>query len=201
MPEFLTNSRGQDVPIDRVRPEHLRKHIVVESSFDRITALENQLIKAKKRLYREIQRYVNWLAKNNDVEAEFKNLTLSNFSHTKLIEIKNSKIIEFDENLQIAKQKIDSCFDRWGEGANPNLRLIVDSYFKVAEKGFINKANILGLQQFNIEDEEWAEAMALITKSIVITARKEYIQFKERPDVNGKWTAKNLNFSSIGEEQ
>jgi len=147
---------------------------------------------------KKINKYLLWLAKQNGVtDVQYENVQLSNYSNTVQVLIKNSSVIEFDETLQIAKAKIDECFDEWGKDANPNLRLIVNSYFRVGKKGFINKAAILGLFQFDIDHPKWAEAMELIRKSITPTEKKSYFQIRYRCDKDDEWMPLNLNFSSL----
>ena len=60
---------------------------------------------------------------------------MDNFSGNLRIELKVNKINEFDERIQLARQKIESCAERWSEGANENLQVVVANAFAVDKRG------------------------------------------------------------------
>lgn len=200
IPEVLENSDGKSVPVKNIRKEHLKRHVTVEKIFMDIAGLETKLKVAKKRLKKAIDVYTKWLAKQNKCEPVYTNLTLSNYPNLKRVNMISSNVLEFDENLQLAKQKIDSCFERWNSDSNANLKVVVDRYFKVGKKGFIDKNSILSLFELQIKDKEWEEAMDLIRKSIKIVDRRQYVTLHERKDRKAEWKKVDLNFSSINEE-
>lgn len=199
LPPEMLDGRGKMITTGVIREEHLVKHFSVERMFKKVASIENQLGKAKAQIMRELEKYQNWIVKYNNMEdAKFENLTLANYSNTLQVQMKtNNDIVEFDENLQLAKVKIDSCFARWGEASHQNLKVLVDDYFKVGKKGLVNKNSILGLFKFDMKDTEWDEAMELIKKSIVTRVKRSYIMFRYRDSIEEEWNTKNLNFSSI----
>lgn len=202
LPKTLLNSRGNEVDIRLVRPEHLRKHLLVEKGFDKIERLAEKMAKVKLKIIADVISYLEWQAKHNKVEnPEWEDVTLSNYSGTKQILIKNNTQEEFDEHLQLARKKIDECLDEWTADANINVKAIIDRAFKVGKKGFIDKNNIKGLFQLNIEHPKWTEAMELIRKSITETGKKEYVMFRSREHSKAEFKALNLNFSSINVDQ
>jgi len=201
MPEELANFKGNPVPIELVREDHLKRHLVVENIFDDVLKFEKRLKKFKSTILNKIIKYEDWITKHNDVEdAKFENITLTNYEGTKQVMIKSGAFIDFDENLSLAKAKIDKCFKKWGNKSHPNLKAVIDHYFRIDKKGFINKKAILGLFQFEMNDKDWEAAMELIRKSIVETAKKEYLMVRVRADINSNWEAINLNLSSIEAE-
>lgn len=196
--EFLVNADGKEVPFAKIRKDHLRRHNTVEQIFEDIAGLQKQLEKAKKKLDQRVARYQAYIAKKHGVEPDFKNLTLSNYANNKRVVISSSAVIEFDENLQIAKAFIDQCFEKWGHNANANLKVLVDGFFRVGKKGFLDKASILGLFQYEIHDADWVKAMELIRKSIAIVDRKQYVVLQYRENLQSEWKKLNLNFSTTG---
>lgn len=196
--KYLVNSSGKEVPVNLVRRDHLKRHETVESIFNAAGRYEKQLKRFKEKMLIKIDNYREWLALHNKVdEPEWENLTLTNYPGTLQVVIKSNKVIEFDETLQLAKAKIDSCISNWSEGTNQNIKTLVDTYFRVGQKGLINKQAIFGLFRLNINEPEWKEAMELIRKSISEASRKEYFMIRHRRHSKDEWKTLNLNFSSV----
>jgi len=163
-----------------------------------ILPFENRLKDLKRKILNEIDGYSKWLCVYNDTENfEYENLSLTSYDGLKQVCIQQNKVMEFDENLQIAKAKIDRCFEQWTDGARVELKAVIDRYFRVGKKGFIDKNNILGLFQLNIDEPMWKEAMELIKASISESTKKEYLLLKIRTDTKTEWQTINLNFNSV----
>ena len=202
LPPILINSRGTEVPLELVRPEHLKKHITVEDIFSEVEVLQEKMIVAKKRIIKKVLKYLNYAAKLNGIKnPQWEDVNLSDYPTLNRVVIKTNTSTEFDENLQLARVKIDECLDEWTEGTNPNIKVIIDRAFKVGKKGFINKANIFGLFQLNIEHPKWKQAMDLIQKSITDSQKKEYVMFQKRANNKAEWETIILNFSSLPTDQ
>lgn len=201
MPQQLANSRGNLIDIELVRPEHLKKHEAVETVFKEVEKLLDRMTKSKKKIIKKIIAYLAWQAKRNGIDdPQWEDVNLSNYPTTMRIMIKNNTSIEFDENLQLARKKIDECLDEWTSKANPNIKAIIDRAFKVGKKGFIDKGNIFGLFQLNITHPKWLEAMNLIRASMNETGKKEYVMFQKRDHQKAEFKTVNLNFSSLDVE-
>ena len=104
--------------------------------------------------------------------------------------------IEFDEQLQVAKELIDECLTEWCDGANAKLAVIVKDAFKVDRKGRLDKNRILGLRKYEIEDEKWKRAMEAIGNSVSVTGRRRYIRFF-RIDDSGREYQIQLNWTDF----
>jgi hypothetical protein len=122
---------------------------------------------------------------------------LTGFSGRKRIQIKINKVIEFDERLQLAKQKIDDCLERWSQGANDNLKAVVFDAFKVDRKGNVDTKRILGLRKLKINDRAWKEAMELITQAVTITGTRSYILFQVRENQDSEWDTLRLDLAGV----
>ena len=172
-------------------------HNMVEAVLDDALALEGYLGTKKRTLTDMIKEYLNEVADNYGHEWKG-NAKLYNFSKTKRIDVKISEHISFDERLQVAKQKIDECLNRWAQNAKDELKLIINDAFDVDKEGKIDTKKILALQKHKITDPLWIEAMKIINESILVLGSKEYINFYVRDDARAKWRFVNLNVSAMG---
>ncbi len=198
--QTLTDPEGREIPATIINESRIRKHKLVEDIFEKAERIEEKMKQTKSSFHDKISQYKSWLLKKNKLNDSFENLTLSNYSGTKQIQILSHRVIEFDEKIQLAKQKIDACLLSWGKESHPHLKVLIDRLFKTNNNGMLNKNSVIGLFQYNIKDKQWNEAMNLIKESIVESHRKEYFILKKRNNSKDSWHTINLNFSSIKEE-
>lgn len=195
-PDPMINHKGNEVPKNMVRKDHLRRDKTVRKIFVIAEKLEQKIISDKHKMLKEIEKFKKWLEKNYEAEADFQNLTLSDYSNQMKVEIKSAAVIEFDEKIQIAENIIKQLVGKWAlESGNANLTVLVESAFKTDKKGFLDKNRILGLKAYKINHPEWKKAMQLIDDAVQIVDRKSYMQIKYKND-NGKWKNLQLNFSN-----
>ena len=124
------------------------------------------------------------------------NKTMSSYDGSMRINLAVSKVIYFDERLQVAKNLIDDCITRWARGSSSEIRALVNDAFQVDQQGIVSTARILGLRRLNIDDPQWKKAMDAISDSIQITGSKEYIRFYMR-DEQGKYQQISLDFATL----
>lgn len=193
------DAAGNHIPVKYVDPVKKKRDAMVEKLFRQAFAAQDRLKKFKDLVAGDIAKHLDWLATTNGEEAlnPGGNYDLDTFFGDKRIKVKINKVIEFDERLQLAKQKIDSCLDRWSEGANQNLKAVVFDAFKSDKKGKVDSHRILGLRSLKIKDREWLAAMELITEAITITGTRKYIsfQFKENPE--SEWETIRLDLAGV----
>jgi len=189
---------GATVPPKYVRPVDKKRDAMVERLFREAVSLNSKLAAFRKFIEAEFEKFLDYAAENEGMELnKGGNYTFSNFSYNQRFIIQNKRLIDFDEHLQMAKQKIDSCLDRWSKGGNDNIRAVVLEAFKVDQKSRIDIKAILKLRKHNIKDKEWVEAMELITKAITITGTREYILFQFRPDSKSDWQTIRLDLAGV----
>jgi hypothetical protein len=196
----LQNNRGNEIAIENVRPEHIKRDVTVNKVFDLAGDLQEKMEITKKKIMKLISSYSDYLKRINgfDVnEEDISNLQLSNYANTVRVVKRNNKVIEFDEHLQLAELKIKECMKKWGKDSHPALVEIINQVFKTDKKGFVNKNAILSLFQYKINNEAWKEAMELIKKSIQVVERKEYVMIQFRDNKDQDWNTLDLNFSSL----
>ncbi|MBL4785092.1 MAG: DUF3164 family protein, partial [Cohaesibacteraceae bacterium] len=114
-----------------------------------------------------------------------------------MIKLIISKHVSFGPELEVAKTLIDSCILRWSDGANENLKALIDRAFQTDKTGQINTGRVLELRRINIEnDDEWDRAMKAIAEAIRTTGTKQYIRFYQTGSDGGK-TPISLDIANV----
>lgn len=190
---------GNPVPLKYIDPVEKKRDAMVEKQIRQALLMQERLSAFKQGVLADIYKYLDWLADRNGEEALSPggNYQLTNFSSTRRVQIKINKVIEFDERLQLAKQKIDHCLERWAEGANDNLKAVVFEAFKVDRKGNVDTKRILGLRRLKIKDAAWREAMDLITEAITITGTRSYLLFMTKGQRDSEWRTLRLDLAGV----
>ncbi|MBU0665375.1 MAG: DUF3164 family protein [Proteobacteria bacterium] len=175
------NASGDAVPVKYVPVIDKKRDMMIERLFKRAEEASKRLGELRAEVDREVAEFLTMAAaEHNLVPNDGGNYWFTGFSGDKRLEIKVGKLIDFDEHLKWAKQKIDQCIEKWSEGANDKLRLIVFDAFKADSKGRLDTKRILGLKKLKIKDPVWEEAMELIGKALVVTGTKTYVNFYRR---------------------
>ena len=193
------DASGDHIPVKYIDPVDKRRDKMVEKLFRQALQVQSRLQGLKKLVQEEVGKYLDWLAQENGEEAlnPGGNYELKTFFGDKQIKIKVNKVTEFDERLQVAKQKIDKCLDRWTDGGNQNVRAVVLHAFQVDKKGNVDTQRILGLRKLKIKDAEWNAAMALITDAITFTGTRKYLQFQLKKDRDSDWETVRLDLAGV----
>ncbi len=189
---------GNPVPPKYVGQVDKRRDRLVEKDFRLAFQAQKNLEKFKKLVADDIAAYLKWLGEKNGEEAlnPGGNYMLTGFSGEKRIHVKVNQVIEFDEQLQVAKVKIDRCLERWTEGGNQNVKVVIFDAFKVDQKGRVDTRRILALRRLKIKDKDWRAAMDLITEAVLVTGTRSYLLFQER-GVGGEWRTLRLDLAGV----
>jgi hypothetical protein len=110
------------------------------------------------------------------------NIALTTYDGRFKLLVAMSDNIVFDERLQVARELIGKCLDKWSAGVRPEIRMLVNDAFQVDKTGKISTARVLSLRRLDIQDADWKKAMAAITDSLQITGTKQYLRIYERDD-------------------
>lgn len=124
------------------------------------------------------------------------NVTLFSFDGRYKLQRQVSDTISFGPQLLAAKQLIDNCVHRWADGANDNIRVLVNHAFQTDKTGKINTDRVLALRRLDIKDAEWLMAMQAIADSIQTLSSKPYVRFYERDDKTGEYLPIVLNVAA-----
>jgi len=195
------NPRGVAVPNKYVPVVEKKRDKAVEDIHTAVDKVEQMMLKTKEAVLTLIESYLLWLEKETNTKREGKgNLTLTNFSGDKLVEIVINDMIDFDERLGLAKTKIDECFTEWSEGSRDEITAIVRQAFNLDKKGNVNRQMIVRLLSLEIKDRRWREAMDLIRHSMQVRGTRQYINLRRKVKTelgSEQWEKVNLNFSAM----
>lgn len=181
--EFLEDAQGRLVPVATIKPIDLKRHEAVTSIMEDTFKERDRLIEFKKSIWLRVQDFLAESAKDSGARkfgGAKGNVTLTSFDGKYKVMVAVNDTIQFNEKLQVAKQLIDKCIASWSEGANENLRAIVDDAFNVGKSGLVSTSRVLGLRRLNIKDPTWKKAMDAITESMQVASSKTYMRFYER---------------------
>jgi aminopeptidase N len=108
-----------------------------------------------------------------------------------------AKLVSFTEELEAAKALINGCIDRWSQGANANIRALVDRAFRTDGKGQIKTAAVLELLRLEIDDDDWKTAMRALTDSIQSTGTATYVRVYERIGESDQYRPVSLDLAQV----
>ena len=181
--EFLKNHKGHQVPLKAIRPADIIRHEFVQSTIAKAKEQSKALAAFKKEQMSEFDAFIGLLAQEYAVElgGTKGNVTLRSFDHKQKVTLQVQESIELGPELLIAKDLIDECLNEWSEGANENLKLIIEQTFATDKKGKVSVQKVLGLRRLNITDEtgKWQRAMDIIADSILVMDSTRFIRFYE----------------------
>jgi len=192
---YWKDGEGALVPISYIPEDERKADKMVSNVLKKVNTFRMKMEKFKAGLESELKDYLSKIASKYGEDWEG-NAVIYDFSKQKQIEVKLSKHIVFNEKLQIAKQKIDSCIMTWSENSNKKLVAVINKAFKVDKQGNLDAKRVLELRNLDIKDKDWTEAMELITASMKVDSTKIYYNFKVK-DEDGRWKQISLNFSAI----
>lgn len=195
---FMTDSQGRQVPVELVHEIDKLRDQTVRRIADEAMKMKEVLGDFKARIRDDIYAFVE-LSANQYGKAwggKKGNITLTTFDGKYRLIVAMDENITFDERLQIARQIIGECLDKWSTDARPEIRLLVNDAFQVDKAGKISTGRVLGLRRLEIHDPDWQKAMQAITESIQISGTKQYLRFYER-DANGEYKQIPLDVAAL----
>lgn len=196
--EMMIDAQGRYVPCDTIRAVDLLRDDLIRSLIPEVEGLSKKLAELKAKAFKDVDDFLALSASQYGVKSKAikGNITLKTYNGEYEVRLASADNIEFDEQLQVAKELIDECLTEWCDGANAKLAVIVKDAFKVDRKGRLDKNRILGLRKYEIEDEKWKRAMEAIGNSVSVTGRRRYIRFF-RIDDSGREYQIQLNWTDF----
>ena len=180
--EYMTDSQGRQVPAELVGEIDKLRDQTVRGIADEALKMKQILADFKSRIRDDIYSFVELSANQYGKSWGGKkgNITLTTYDgQYRLVVAMNDQLV-FDERLQVARELIGDCIEKWSEGSRNEIRLLVQDAFQVDKSGKINTARVLGLRRLDIHDPDWQKAMSAITDSIQVSGSKQYLRFYER---------------------
>jgi len=196
--EFMTDSQGRQVPAGLVSDIDKLRDQTVRGIADEAMKMKQVLLDFKRRIRDDIYTFVGISASRYGKIWGGKkgNITLTTYDGKYRLVVAINDQIVFDERLQVARELIGGCIEKWSEGSRNEIRLLVQDAFQVDKAGKLNTARILGLRRLEITDPDWLKAMAAISDSIQVSGSKQYLRFYER-DEQGEYVQIPLDVAAL----
>ena len=192
---YWVESDGTLCPLKRVSAEEKKKDKTIENLFLKAESYQKEGIEFKNMVRTLMKKYLDDLASKHG-EKWKGNATIYNFSGDKAISVEVAKAIAFNENIKIAKSKIDRYIETLTKNANKDLVNIVNSAFSVNKSNQLDVKQILRLRKQKIDHPYFKEAMELIDEAIFIKSSKTYYNFRKK-DEKGDLKLMVLNYSKL----
>jgi hypothetical protein len=182
--EFMTDSKGRQVPADMVKEiDKLRDQTVRQIACEALK-MKGILADFKRRIRDDLFTFVEISANQYGKSwgGEKGNIALTTYDGKFRLVVAMNDTINFDERLQIARELIGDCIKKWSDGSRSEIKILIQDAFQVDKTGRVSAARVLGLRRLDIHDPDWLKAMAAITESIQVSGSKQYLRFYERDD-------------------
>ncbi|MGR3479383.1 DUF3164 family protein [Salipiger marinus] len=196
---FWQNSRGELIPEARVKPVDKLEDQLVRTMCHTAKGVHEQLAALKALALGEAQAFKALVAQEYGAEkgGTKGNMTLRSFDGTMEMQVAVAEHLSFGPQLSAAKELIDACVTRWSEGANDNIRALIDHAFQVNKEGRIDTQRVLGLRRLDIDDPDWKRAMDAISDAVRVTGSKTYVRFYQIDPVTGQREAITLDLANV----
>ena len=198
-PGYWQDQRGALVPEAKVKDIDKLRHQVVTDLCRMAEMQQHGLAKFKMQAMQDVAALVSTSMEQYGVKTGGTkgNVTLVSFDgRYKLVRQMQDKIV-FGEQLMAAKALIDECVHEWAQGANDNIRALVNHAFQTDKEGKINTGRVLSLRRLDISDAKWQQAMQAIADSMQTASTKPYVRFYKRDDASGEYTPISLDVAAV----
>ena len=196
---YKRDAQGRLTPISLIKPIDIERDDLVLSIVAKAKAHAEQILAFKNSTFDDIAAFVSMSAEQYNVKigGEKGNVTLTSFDGRYKVVRAIQESLVFDERLQAAKNLIDSCLQRWSEGAQPEAKVLINDAFQVDKAGNINTGRVLGLRRLAIQDEEWQRAMTAIGEALQVAGSKSYVRIYERIGDSDKYRPISLDMAAV----
>lgn len=194
---YWRDADGRLIPEEMVKTIDRERDRVVNALVADAKKAATELAVFKARAFEEIASFVERSAKDYRVKVGGNkgNVSLISYDGRYKIVRQVSETLVFDERLQVAKELIDQCIQRWGGESRPEMFLLVQDAFQVDKEGKVSTGRVLGLRKHDINDAKWKQAMKAISDSVRTASSKSYVRFYERGD-GGEYRPISLDVAS-----
>jgi len=196
---FYEDSKGRMVPEELVKDYDQLKDQVVMDSFAGLKDLREHMIEVKAKIMDDLYALIQVFADQYGVKlgGSKGNVTVSSFDGKVKLVIATNEYQSFNENLHLAKKVIDQCIEKWSEGANVNLKTVIDQAFALNKAGRFNVASVMGLRRLAIDDPDWIKAMAIISDSIETSCSRKYFRVYTRTNADDPYSMVQFDLADL----
>lgn len=196
---YWQDANGNLIPETKVKDIDKLRHQVVVDLCHMAEQHQSSLSLFKAHAMQEVAALVSTSMEQYGVRAggEKGNVTLVSYDGKyKMVRQMQDKIV-FGEQLMAAKALIDECVHEWAQGANDNIRALVNHAFQTDKEGKINTSRVLGLRRLDISDAKWLSAMRAIADSMQAASTKPYVRFYKRNEATGGYDPISLDVAAV----
>lgn len=179
---YMMDANEHLVPIKTIKQIDLDRNKLVIDVVKKAKKIRDPLAEFKKQTSQRIEDFIKHSAAQYDakVGGNKGNVSLYSFDGKYKLMRTFSDLLQFDEQIQVAKALIDECLITWSKGSNVNIKAIVLKAFKTDKQGNLSIQRVLELKTHNFKDEKWVQAMKAIDNSMHMVGRKSYLRIYER---------------------
>ncbi len=195
--KYMRDAKGGMTPLELVKPEHILEDEVVRGIIHFARELSAEIDRFLGHTMTDLGEFDALLAQEYGAVKGGKkgNKTYQNYNGTMKIQVQIADFIDFGPQLQIAKEIVDECLNKWAVDSSPEIRALVQNAFKTDKAGQINRSHIYMLLRLDIEDSRWNEAMRAIRDAMRVTGSKEYVRFYQRATPTDSWKAITIDLA------
>lgn len=195
---YMANASGHLVHKTMVREHDLMRDEVARRLAERAIAAHKLLAEFKRDALADIADLVKITGERFDVKlgGDKGNVQIATYDGRFKVLRSVADRITFTEEIEAAKALINTCIQRWSEGANDNIRVLVDRAFRTDTKGQMKTSAVLELLRLEIDDSQWKKAMAAIKESIQSTGTATYVRVYQRNSA-GAYDAITLDLAAV----
>ena len=187
---YRQDAKGRLVPERIVRPQDDLEDQTVRRILAYGVDLADQISRFQQHTYRDVAAMLEVLVSEyggGRKPGRRGNFSLTSYDGRLRVVIQVQDRVEFGAELQAARRIVDECIDEWAEGANENIRALVQHAFEPDKTGQVNREAILRLRRLDIDDERWRQARRAIDDSIRVTGSRVYLRLHLRGSSEGAW--------------
>jgi hypothetical protein len=194
----MVNGLGHLVPVSAIREIDIVRDTLVQDLIKEVKVRSAETASFKAQCQSQISSFVEVAAQEHGVAmgGAKGNVSLTSFDGRYKVVRAIDETIQFSEGLVVARELIDRCIQRWTDGANSNLVVLINKAFETDRAGNLSTARVLSLASVNIDDPEWQKAIEAIHQSIQVSATKAYVRFYER-NATGQYVQIPLDGGSL----
>ena len=184
------DKRGKEIHPDNVRASDKIKDEMVKGIIKKALGEQERILEFKADALDEIDSYISLMRDeyNLDPNSSKKgNMTFESFDGLMRVTISVQQVIEFDEKLSFAKEKLDEFLKLETKDSSANIQTLIAGAFDVDKKGSVNAKNILALKRHEIDHPLWLEMMSIIDDSVQIATTKSYMRFYTKSGIGEAW--------------
>ena len=113
--EYMTDGQGRLIPVSMVKDIDRLRDQTVKSLYDKFKVKADDIKDFRQEMHDELMTFAELSAEKYGVKLGGKkgNITITSFDGRIRIEISNNDVLDFNEQLQTARELISECINRW----------------------------------------------------------------------------------------